>query len=168
MDYTKSVEIDEIPEKSNKNQNSTKVQSNLIRPEQSSEVVKNEINIPEYFIIGGSFEILSNAENLVIELKNKGFDAKIVGQNKYGLHRVSYSGFSERSEASKQLKVINPRVVVLYHGGVNQNQQSICLCYLLFCPLFFLLAGILYFSGNRSYFLILRNYNNGFFVVDLL
>lgn len=106
MGVSKSVEVDEIPENPIENQKSPKVEPNLVQPKQSSEVVKTEENIPEYFIIGGAFEILSNAENLVEDLKNQGFDAEIMGLNKYGLYRVSYSKFSERSEASKQLKVI--------------------------------------------------------------
>ena len=106
MSISKSVELDETPEKPIENRNSQKVQSDLVQPEQSSEVVKKEENIPKYFIIGGAFESLSNAEKLVEDLKNQGFDAEIVGLNKYGLYRVSYSKFSEKSEASKQLKII--------------------------------------------------------------
>ena len=106
MGVSKSVEVDETPENPIENQKSPKVEPNLVQPKQSSEVVKTEENKAKYFIIGGAFEILSNAENFVEDLKNQGFDAEIVGLNKYGLYRVSYSGFSKRSEASKQLKII--------------------------------------------------------------
>ena len=117
MGASKSVEVDETPENPIENQKSPKVEPNLVQPKQSSEVVKTEENKAKYFIIGGAFEILSNAENFVEDLKNQGFDAEIVGLNKYGLYRVSYSGFSERSEASKQLKLIkkekNPSAWIL-------------------------------------------------------
>ncbi len=80
--------------------------SDFVQPLQLQEVVKIEDNTPKYFIIGGAFESLSNAQKLVENLKNQGFDSEIVGLNKYGLYRVSYSKFSDRTEASKQLKVI--------------------------------------------------------------
>ena len=106
MGVSKSVEVDKIHEKPIENQKSPKVEPNLVQPKQSLEAAKTEENIAKYFIIGGAFEILSNAEKFVEDLKNQDFDAEIVGMNKYGLYRVSYSGFSDRSEASNQLKVI--------------------------------------------------------------
>jgi len=110
IDNSKSVEVYETSEnpieKPIEKANSQIEQSDLVQPEQLPEVVKNEESIPEYFIIGGAFESLSNAEKLVENLKNQGFDSEIVGLNKYGLYRVSYSKFSDRTEASKQLKVI--------------------------------------------------------------
>ncbi|MBI9039142.1 MAG: SPOR domain-containing protein [Bacteroidales bacterium] len=110
IDNSKSVEVYETSEKPIEKpiekEKFQKDQSDLVQPDQLPEAVKNEESIPEYFIIGGAFESLSNAEKLVENLKNQGFDSEIVGLNKYGLYRVSYSKFSDRAEASKQLKII--------------------------------------------------------------
>ena len=102
----KSVEPDEVIEKPTEDQNLQKIQADLVPTEQSTEVVTIEENQVKYFIIGGAFEKLSNAEKLVEELKNHGFKSEIVGLNKYGLYRVSYEGFLNKSDASKQLKTI--------------------------------------------------------------
>lgn len=58
-----------------------------------------------YFIIGGCFQYLENAEGLVMELKQRGFDSYIVDQNK-GLHRVCYGSYPSRKEAEAALPEI--------------------------------------------------------------
>jgi len=57
----------------------------------------------KYFIIAGSFMNLNNAHKLVDELQNKGYPAAVIGQNKYGDHRVCYAGFSTLNEAEQEL-----------------------------------------------------------------
>lgn len=59
----------------------------------------------KYHVISGSFRIPSNAEKLLRELIQKGYDAKIK-KNKYGFHRVSYTRTNSRREALKALRKI--------------------------------------------------------------
>lgn len=51
-----------------------------------------------YHIIGGCFQYLDNAQGLVAELKQRGYNSYIVDQNK-GLHRVCYGSYATREEA---------------------------------------------------------------------
>lgn len=74
-------------------------------PEKAPKVVKIPI-FKKYFIVAGSFKELVNAKKLIGILNEKGFDSEIIGQNKYGLYRVSFLGFNSLPEARKQLAVI--------------------------------------------------------------
>lgn len=58
----------------------------------------NNINI-----VAGAFEVYKNAEKKVKELKNKGFNSKIIGKNKWGLFQVSLGDFQNELEARKEL-----------------------------------------------------------------
>lgn len=71
--------------------------------------IPEAVNIPiskKHFIIAGSFKELVNAKKLISKLNNKGYNSKIIGQNKYGMYRVSFLEFSSLPEARKQLAVI--------------------------------------------------------------
>lgn len=56
-----------------------------------------------YHIIGGCFSVKSNAENLVADLVEEGYPARILDLNK-GLYRVSAGGYANRNEANDNLK----------------------------------------------------------------
>jgi len=60
----------------------------------------------KYFVIGGCFKLLSNAENFIRTLQNKGYQAEMTGQNENGLYRVSYGGFNDESVAHQLLNKI--------------------------------------------------------------
>lgn len=60
----------------------------------------------KYHIIAGAFRVLENAEKRVKDLNAAGYDAEIIGVNKYGLHQVSYSGFNQVEEALAYLRKI--------------------------------------------------------------
>jgi cell division septation protein DedD len=60
-----------------------------------------------YFIIAGCFKEEHNAENMLVDLKSKGFDAFIKGKNANGLTMVCYQGFQSREEASLALNKIH-------------------------------------------------------------
>ena len=66
----------------------------------SSNSIKNNRNESKdyYYVIGGCFSVLKNAENFIIQLKSKGFNAKIIDQHK-GLYRVCYRSFTTKKEA---------------------------------------------------------------------
>ncbi|MFK7747478.1 MAG: SPOR domain-containing protein [Kordia sp.] len=62
--------------------------------------------IQNYHVVAGAFRIEQNAHEKVAELQTNGFDAELLGVNKYGLHQVSYASFSTRSEAIAALAKI--------------------------------------------------------------
>lgn len=87
-------------EMENKIQNATFVISNPL-PTISLNVTKEESK--PYHVIAGSFQFMENAEKRLNQLKAKGFDAVILGKNKWGLTQVAYGSFVNRSEAFKNL-----------------------------------------------------------------
>lgn len=56
-----------------------------------------------YHVVAGAFRIEQNAHEKVAELQANGFEAELLGQNKYGLHQVSYASFSTRADAVSAL-----------------------------------------------------------------
>jgi len=60
----------------------------------------------KYHIVAGAFRIENNAHKKLGQLAEKGFTARLIGQNKYGLHQVVYSSFEDRIEALRQLRKI--------------------------------------------------------------
>jgi len=52
-----------------------------------------------YHIVAGAFRIAENAEKKAAELMEKGYPARLIGENKYGLHQVAYKSFADRNEA---------------------------------------------------------------------
>lgn len=71
--------------------------------------VRKEMAKP-YHIIAGSFQFEENAGKKVAQLKAKGFEAKILGKNKWGLTQVAFESHSDRAEAFKQLAAIRKSV----------------------------------------------------------
>ncbi|WP_378180364.1 SPOR domain-containing protein [Aquimarina sp. SS2-1] len=60
----------------------------------------------KYHVVAGAFRIKKNAAKKVRKLKAKGFDARVIGVNKYGLHQVVYNSYDNRVEALKALRNI--------------------------------------------------------------
>lgn len=58
----------------------------------------------KYHLIAGAFRLKENSIKKVNQLKAKGFDARTIGVNKFGLHQVVYSSFNDRLEALKALR----------------------------------------------------------------
>lgn len=85
----------------------TEKPTDIVKPKAMPQTASNNsTNQNKYFIIAGVFKEKSNAERLAKNLKAKGFEAKIVDQNKRGLYRVCFKAFSNINEANKQLAVI--------------------------------------------------------------
>ncbi len=63
----------------------------------------------KYFIIAGAFRISKNAENLVLNLKSKGYDASRLALNEKGLNPVAFTSFSKRNEAVTELRIIQKK-----------------------------------------------------------
>ena len=63
-----------------------------------------------FHIVAGAFQFIENAEKKVQQLKAKGFDAKIIGVNKWGLTQVSFNSYTDRNEATNNLYKIQKTV----------------------------------------------------------
>jgi hypothetical protein len=61
---------------------------------------------PKYYIIGGAFQFKDNAENLIADLRRKGYQAQDAGRNENGLYMVSYFSTPDKSEALTNLAII--------------------------------------------------------------
>lgn len=59
-----------------------------------------------YHIIAGAFRQEANAHKKVAQLQQAGFDARLLGKNRYGLHQVSYQSHEGRLEALAALRQI--------------------------------------------------------------
>lgn len=59
-----------------------------------------------YHIVAGAFRVEENAVNKRNELLAKGYAAKTIGENKYGLHMVVYSSHEDRTDAYKSLRSV--------------------------------------------------------------
>lgn len=59
-----------------------------------------------YHIIAGAFKIEENATKKISQLIEKGFPARSIGPNKYGLHQVVYQSYETREEALQGLKAV--------------------------------------------------------------
>lgn len=63
-----------------------------------------------YYIVAGAFQVVENAVKKVEELKNQGFDAKILGKNSWGLTQVAFDGYKTKELARKELLRIKETV----------------------------------------------------------
>jgi len=76
-------------------------------PSETSKVTTSTTG--KYHIIAGAFRVKANATKKVSKLKSKGYDAHLIGPNKYGLHQVVYNSYQNRLEALKELRSIKKR-----------------------------------------------------------
>lgn len=56
-----------------------------------------------FHVIAGAFQFEENAQKKVTELLSKGYDATILGKNKWGLTQVAYASFYTKSDAFQSL-----------------------------------------------------------------
>lgn len=99
----KAFEIQQQEAVEKKIQEATFFISNAL-PEINLDLVKE---VPKkYHLMAGSFREKANADKLVKQLQNKGFDAKIVGVNKWGLNQVAFESHATRETAVKKLNQI--------------------------------------------------------------
>jgi len=101
-------------------------QHNLVEKQKADELLENKIQeatfvltnpLPElkipvtkiygnYHVVAGAFRMEENAFSKIEELKAKGFDARMIGMNRYGLHQVVYDSYTERTDALRQLSLL--------------------------------------------------------------
>ena len=56
-----------------------------------------------YHIVAGAFRVETNSMKKVNQLKAKGYKARTIGVNRYGLHEVVYASYETRAEAQRAL-----------------------------------------------------------------
>ena len=59
-----------------------------------------------HHIIAGAFRERSNANRKIAQLRKKGFESFLVGQNKFGLYQVAFDSFENPKQALEALKQI--------------------------------------------------------------
>ena len=56
-----------------------------------------------YHIVAGAFRFKANSERKLRQLKRLGFNARLIGQNRFGLHQVVFESYKERRAAERAL-----------------------------------------------------------------
>lgn len=59
-----------------------------------------------FHLVAGSFQFRKNAEKKVAQLKQKGFNAFIIGLNKWGLTQVAFTSYANKNDAINHLHKI--------------------------------------------------------------
>ncbi|MEI6864445.1 SPOR domain-containing protein [Flavicella sp.] len=93
---------------SKKIQEATFIISNPL-PEINLDIVKKELP-KKFHLIAGAFGEKGNALKKVNQLKRKGFNAQIIGINKWGLTQVSFDSYTTRKEAVEYLQIIKKSI----------------------------------------------------------
>lgn len=62
-----------------------------------------------HHIVAGAYRIRENADKRVRQLVSKGYPARYLGQNAYGLHQVVFASYADPEEALEDLKEIRAR-----------------------------------------------------------
>jgi len=78
-----------------------------ITPEPVPVVAEKVVAEKMYYLIGGSFENVANAESLISSCKEQGYEnSKVIGQAANGYYRVSIAAYIRKSEAISELKKV--------------------------------------------------------------
>ena len=67
----------------------------------------DSISSSQYHVIAGCFSSLKNAQNLVSDLTNDGYNSIIVGKTITGLYMVNYNSFFTKKEAYLEAEKLN-------------------------------------------------------------
>ena len=63
-----------------------------------------------FHVVAGAFQFPENAQKKVAQLKKKGFEASILGVNKWGLTEVAFASYADRNEAINSLYKIQDTI----------------------------------------------------------
>jgi nucleoid DNA-binding protein len=116
--YNQNLEKQELVEQDAQEQVSKYIQeatffdtTPLELPALSLRIDKKEVVMgPQHHIIAGAFRVKQNADKKVKQLEKLGYSAQYIGANKFGLHQVAYSSFSDSREALRFLRKIKNTV----------------------------------------------------------
>ena len=59
-----------------------------------------------YHVVAGAFKSEENAQKAVSQLVSKGYNARKLGKNKFGLYQVGYGSFKTLAEAQAKMNTI--------------------------------------------------------------
>lgn len=59
-----------------------------------------------FHVVAGAFRMEENAQKKVEALKEQGYKARVLSENRYGLHQVVYSSYEKRIDALRALRTI--------------------------------------------------------------
>lgn len=107
--YSEKVEEHNIAaEESVKNQIQTKIQESTFVINNPLPAITLQFAQPsgKYHIVGGAFRQEENAVIRVNQLVAKGYKARQIGTNSYGLHQVVYNSYTDRIEALQMLRKV--------------------------------------------------------------
>ena len=90
-------------DKSIKDKEEGEITNNIVEENQS---VKSTSIKFKHHLVAGCFSVKANASKFLEELKSKGFNARLIGTTKNGLHRVAYGSYNSRKKALQQLASI--------------------------------------------------------------
>ena len=79
-------------------------------------------NIGDFHVVAGSFSVEENSFTRLKQLKNKGYKARKIGQNKFGLFQVAYSSFHTRSDADmalEQIRIFDNKAAWILNKEIN-------------------------------------------------
>ena len=84
------------------------IQQATFTPDIDPAIISVIVEAPKgpYHVVAGAFRIENNALRKVAQLTEKGHAARVIGQNKYGLHQVVIASFADRSKALSALSKI--------------------------------------------------------------
>jgi len=104
----KTKDLSEVGSENNKEISAKPIKN--IKPQpvipEKNTITQNEQTSPKYYIVAGSFASIANANKLVLELKQKGFEADIAGVNKFNHYRVYYNSYNNIADANQNLAII--------------------------------------------------------------
>ena len=81
--------------------------------------VVNGSGLKAYSVVVGSFQVKSNAENLVSRLRSQGYQAQLAYNSARDMYRVVASTFGDKASAVQsrtQLRNTYPDAWLLYYG----------------------------------------------------
>lgn len=102
---TNSTDVASTTDATNK-VSSTKPTETTTQKEENSVAVNTSSSTGKYHIIAGAFKLPENATKKVNQLTAKGYNAHIVGINKWQLTQVAFGSYTSKSEAQTVLRQI--------------------------------------------------------------
>ncbi|MCW3807610.1 SPOR domain-containing protein [Plebeiibacterium marinum] len=82
-----------------------KEEKKIIVKEEKVKVIEDEDKSFKYYVIIGSFKVLSNAKNYKQTLTNEGF-IPVILENENGLYRVSIAAYNDEMDARNKVNVV--------------------------------------------------------------
>lgn len=97
------------PEEKTESKPESKTEIAAVTEEAKPSVSAEKLSARMYHLIAGSFEKAENANTLIADYANDGYDPKIIGQADNGYYRVSIAAFLRKDDALSELEKVRVR-----------------------------------------------------------